>query len=115
MRRVEPERLDQARGVGRHVGERVRGAHGPAGHHGAEGLEDVREDAEQRVGTTGFRQPERRRADRLGVGAVDDRTYVATDEPDAVARAEDREVAIHDLVQHAGEHDGRGRLGRYGD
>jgi hypothetical protein len=68
-----------------------------------ERLEDIREDAEQWVGPAGLGQSERRRTDRLGVGAVDDRPDVATDEPDAVARTEERVVAIHDLVQQPGE------------
>jgi hypothetical protein len=63
-----------------------------------ERLELLRQDAEQRVGSPRVGEAEGRRPDRLRIGAVDDRALVAADDGDAVARAEERVVALDDLA-----------------
>jgi hypothetical protein len=68
-----------------------------------ERLEDVRQDAEERVGPSIRGQAERRGADRLWIRAVDDGADVSTDDPDAVARAEEGKVAFDDLVEQLEE------------
>jgi hypothetical protein len=62
-------------------------------------VEDVRHPGEQRVGPAGVGQRHRDAGDRLAVGAVDHPALVDAEGADAVAGAEEGQVAHDDLVQ----------------
>jgi hypothetical protein len=64
-----------------------------------ERIELRRHPGQQRVGQPVGGQPDADGGDRLCVGAVDDPALVHTEGSDAVAGAEEREVARHDAVQ----------------
>ena len=64
-----------------------------------ESVERRRHPLEKRIGCRSLGERDRHDADRLGVGAVDHRALVRAERADAVAGAEEREVAGDDLVE----------------